>query len=45
MQAILKGIELKEGAKVETFENLKVFQARKEVRKIGRELQHLLDQR
>jgi hypothetical protein len=45
MQAISKGIELAEGAKVEAFENLKVFQVRKEVRKLGRELQQLLDQR
>jgi hypothetical protein len=42
---ISKGIELAEGEKVEAFENLKVFQVWKEVRKIERELQQLLDQR
>jgi hypothetical protein len=43
MQVISKGIELAGGEKVEAFENLKVFQVQKEVRKLGRELQQLLD--
>jgi hypothetical protein len=45
MQAISKGIEFVEGEKVEAFENLKVFQVQKEVRKLERKLQQLLDQR
>jgi hypothetical protein len=44
MQGRPKEIELAEGEKVEAFENLKVFQVQKEVRKLGRELQQLLDQ-
>ena len=44
MQVISKGIELVEEAKVTTFEKMKVFKVWKDLRKLGRELQQLLDQ-